>query len=63
MVIVIDGHAHASADNSIDVNGISGFKDSHDTFRKAMPMGFSWEVLQVWSGYALFFTLQSMPLW
>ncbi|KAK9791845.1 hypothetical protein WJX73_000514 [Symbiochloris irregularis] len=27
-----------------------GFEESHRTFRRAMPTGFAWEVLDVWSG-------------
>lgn len=35
------------------LNGIgrgTAFEESHECFRKAMPGGFSWEVLEVYSG-------------
>jgi len=31
-------------------SGTSDFETSHEVFRKAMPEGFAWEVLDVYSG-------------
>jgi len=28
----------------------TGFEESHKTFRRSLAEGYSWEVLEVWSG-------------
>ena len=35
---------------SLVMCAVAGFEESHKTFRRSMPEGFSWEVTEVWSG-------------
>ena len=34
-----------------DAGSAAAFEDSHKTFREAMPGGFAWEAVEVYSGY------------
>lgn len=40
---------HGIASNSCLVS-VAAFEDSHKTFKRSMPDGFSWEVMEVLSG-------------